>query len=561
MRQILSKLIRVHPFVHETAVKLYVPLERQVGRIRRKREFTAHQQTVRRVLAPRLKKAKNGSPRILFISTRGLNFHHLVDGIIAHGLQFRGAHVEFFTCGGGLALCDLAFEHLGVTPTHCDYCTDCSLKSISAFGNGKPYTLKGLLSEAEIARWADQAKDLANPEELVYKGVPVGELVGLSVRYIMCCCNLPDDPRVKEYWARMAVSACMLVDAFERMLEQAKPDRLFIFNGMGFPEKVIRFMAERRGLPYTTYEMGLRPHNLGFAQNGVSNLLELGEQWEHFAEQPLTPEQSKRLDDYLDGRWNGGGGIEMYWPSMESDQAKIRERLNIPPGANMVAAFSNVIWDTAAQEAHLAFDGMMDWLRTTVEYFGKHRPDDILCVRVHPAEARFWVPTNEKVVDELNKLDLPPNLRIIGPDEDFSSYELARMSSLALVYISTMGMEMALMGRSVIVGGKPHYHGKGFTQSPRTREEYLEFLAPGATPPMLTAVERERARRYAYSLWFRFCVNFTAATIPAPAQPELDLAHPERLEPGGDPEFDLLCRVILGGQDTLTLRREAEERA
>jgi hypothetical protein len=496
---------------------------------------------------------------VLFLSTRGLNFHQLVDGVIAHGLELRGADCSFFTCAGGLSLCDLAFEHLGTTPVHCEYCSDCSLKTIAAFGNRRPYTLRGLLSDSEIAEWSNRAILLTNDaSQYTYRGVPVGELVSLSVRYILCRCTLPDTPKVRGYWARMAVSACMLVDAFERLLARVKPDRIFMFNGMGFPEKVMRFLAERQGIPYTTYEMGMRPHSLCLAHDSVSNLLEMGKEWARFSEEPLTPEQDRTLDEYLGARWLGGGGIEMYWPTMQADQQAIRQRLDIPEGARVVTAFTNVSWDTAAQEQHLAFPGMLDWLRATVEYFGKERPDDILCIRVHPAEAKFWVPTNEKVVDELHKMELPANLRIIGPEEDISSYEMARMSDLGLAYLSTIGLEMAVMGRSVVVGGKPHYHGKGFTYSARTEAEYQEFLRPGAVPQLLSHEERLRARRYAYCLWFRCGVDFPFVTIPAPARPEVFLDDPSLLEPGRHAEFDLWCRAILEGLDVLTLRWEAE---
>jgi len=539
-----------------------MPLEKRYGRLQRARLRTDHQLTVRKVLAPRLRRLSGGGPRILFISTRGSNFHQLVDGVIAHGLQLRGAECSFFTCAGGLSLCDLAFEHLGVTPKHCDYCTDCSLKTIEAFGNPRPYTLRGLLSDAEIKEWSSRAILLSErPWEYVYKGVPVGELVALSLRHFLCLCTLPETPKIRDYWARMAVSACMLVDAFERLLERAKPDRIFMFNGLGFPEKVMRFLAERAGIPYTTYEMGLRPRTLGLAHNDVSNLFELGKEWRRFSDLALTREQSGQLDEYIGNRWEGRGGLELYWPSMQGDKSTIRARLNVPEGAQLVTAFTNIIWDTAAQEQHLAFPSMLDWLKATIEYFGKHRPNDILCIRAHPAEAKYWVPSNERVMDELGKLDLPKNLRIIAPEEDISSYEIARMSDLGLSYISTIGMEMAVMGGSVVVAGKPHYHGKGFTYSPETEAEYFAFLAPGAVPAQLDPEQHARARRYAYSLWFRFGVEFPFVTIPAPAQPELFLEQPELLEPGRHEEFDLWCQAILEGKDVLTLRWEAEHRS
>lgn len=560
MHRFIGKLIRIHPKIHATAVRAYMPVERHVGRIRRARLLTDHQQTVRAKLAPRTRGRRGAGPKVLFISTRGYNFHQLVDGVIAHGLQLRGAQVEFFTCGGGLSLCDLGFEFTGLTPTHCEYCTDCSLKTIKSFGHAKPHTLRGLISAEEVERWAARAPELVDTAaDFVHRGVPVGELVDLSLRYVLLRASVPDTEVTRSYRARMVVSACMLVDAFERLLDKSRPDRLFIFNGLGFPEKVARFVAERRGIPYTTYECGLRPATLLAAHDSVASWLEMSEkQWSRFASLPLTEEQDRVLDEYIASRCAGAGGIEVYWPEMESDQGEIRRQLQIPPGVRIVTLFTNMICDLAVLDRDRAFPSMVEWIRTTIEYFGKHRPDDILCLRIHPVEARYWLPSTERVVDELERIELPPNLRVIGPDQVLSSYQLMRMSEVGLVYSTTVGMEMALMGRDVIVAAVSHYDRKGFTYSPDTREEYLQMLDSAIPRRGLSPEQLALARRYAYTFWYRETVDFPFVTIPAPAQPELYIEDPSLLERGRHSEFDVLCDAILTGKDVLDYRWAAE---
>ncbi|MCC2672113.1 MAG: Capsule polysaccharide biosynthesis protein, partial [Armatimonadetes bacterium] len=353
MRRIVSKIIRAHPLLHQLALRAYMPLERHVGRIRRANQLTPDMETMRRVIAPRNRRpARSAGPKVLFLSTRGFNFHMLVDGVLAHGLRLRGADVHFYTCGGGLSLCDLSFENVGITPQHCEFCTDCALKSISSFGFDKPHTLRGLLSDSEIQAWTDRAESIEDPATYTYKGYAVGEAASVSLRYVFRSSKMPDYERTLPYWRRMVVSACMLVDAYERLLTREKFDRLFIFSGLGYPERIMVWMAQRMGIPYATYEVGMQPGTLVISPEDMASWMPVGEGWDYWSKRPLDEEEDRELDRFLAEREGGGGGASLYWPTIQKDLDRIRERLDIPEGARVVSCFTNVTWDLGIIDRH-----------------------------------------------------------------------------------------------------------------------------------------------------------------------------------------------------------------
>lgn len=62
---------------------------------------------------------------------------------------------------------------------------------------------------------------------------------------------------------------------------------------------------------------------------------------------------------------------------------------------------------------------------------------------------------------------------------------------------------MAMGGLPVIVSGKTHYRGKGFTYDPESKEEYLAMLASGKVKP-LDRSQVQKAKHYAYVFFFEY---------------------------------------------------------
>jgi hypothetical protein len=175
-----------------------------------------------------------------------------------------------------------------------------------------------------------------------------------------------------------------------------------------------------------------------------------------------------------------------------------------------------------------------------------------LVIRVHPAEVRVagWE-TRDPLLSRLaaGLPILPPNVRVVPPESDISSYTLMALSRCGLVYTSTAGLEMAMDGMPVVVAAEVHYSGKGFTLDAVDPGDYARLVAAALESSREPGV-RTLARRYAYALFFRYFHRFPLVSENAPDfMPTLTSSDPHVLDPGHDPTLDLVCQSILDGGD------------
>jgi hypothetical protein len=148
---------------------------------------------------------------------------------------------------------------------------------------------------------------------------------------------------------------------------------------------------------------------------------------------------------------------------------------------------------------------MEEWISRTVQYFAG-RPDVQLVIRVHPGEVLVHGTSMMDVVHQLLHR-LPEHIRLIGPKDKVNTYDLMEVADLGLVYTTTVGMEMAMMGVPVIVSGQTHYRAHGFTYDPDSWVTYFKLLGQMLDNPklyQLSHAQIERALEYVYGFFFDF---------------------------------------------------------
>jgi hypothetical protein len=118
-------------------------------------------------------------------------------------------------------------------------------------------------------------------------------------------------------------------------------------------------------------------------------------------------------------------------------------------------------------------------------------------------------------------------------------------ADVGVVLTSTVGMELAVFGTPVIVAGRTHYRGKGFTIDVASPEEFTAALDAAVADPEAHAPDVNLARRYAYAFFFRGPVRapYVEEQVPGLARITTDTLDP--LLPGRDPAVDRLCDEIL----------------
>lgn len=503
--------------------------------------------------------AQGSGPRILVVSFRGAwLLHGAWEALIAEALRRRGARPTVFLCSGGLPealpgkspACGIAGEQIA-GPSSCADCLDCGLGLARAL-DLPTLRLDALVSARRIRELTAVVDETpaAGLRALTHRGVPIGEYVRNSARWFLCVSELEAAPQGEAAVRSFAKSAMVVAEAAPALLEKTAPEVVVMLNGLFFAERIVRAEAESRGIRVVSYERGFMPDTLCFS-DGIPAYYDIDRLWSKVRDVSLSPAQEAELDDYLADRRKGLRAPFNYWPTLTEDDRQVLTALELDAERPIALLFSNITWDSAAQDRDRAFPDMYAWVVDTIRLFAS-LPEAQLVIRVHPAEVRVpgWR-TRDPLVPRLRATfpTLPSNVRIVAPESDLSSYTLMRLSRCGLVYSSTAGLEMAMDGIPTVVAGLVHYAGKGFTRDPATPAEHAHAIRE-ALGLRRDEATRERARRYGHALFFRSFLPFPLLSENAPNFiPTLNATDPAVLDPGGDPTLDVVCRGILEGGD------------
>jgi hypothetical protein len=496
----------------------------------------------------------NRRRRILFCSARG-QVSIVCESLIAAGVRARGADVHMVTCGGGLPICSFATSEV-IPPPPCTFCRSYAHRVTAALRvpTSELRGLRGNQAQAQPPILRDVQP--AQLPDVCYDGVPIGRVVRPAVVLNLLSDQLVDNDAATPAYRNFVTAGVPMLEAYEAVLESFKPDSVFMLNGLQFPDSVMFHLCLQRGIPVLTYEWAHRVSSLVFAWNAPAGFFESELAWSEFRGQPFAPEQRDHIQRYLNGRMSGAGAgddIAGFWPQMERDAQRVRDRLRIDPGKSIITLFTNVVWDTAVYERDNAFEGMRQWLLDTVDAFAKW-PELQLVIRIHPAEVRIDLAASRAALLEFLKKQrpsLPANVFVVPPESDVSSYALASMSSVGLVYASTMGLEMAAMGMPVIVAGLVHYAGKGFTFEVPSRHAYPSLLRQVLRDAVRDPDRAARALQYAYFFFFKLPVPFPLVDNSQAGNVRLDPDFMHKIGPGGDAGIDAVCEALLAAPDSL----------
>ena len=295
-------------------------------------------------------------------------------------------------------------------------------------------------------------------------------------------------------------------------LATARPDAVITPNGSILEFGVLYQAARHLGVPVATFEFGEQNYRMWMAQNDDVMRQDTTSLWDA-RNRPLTDDEWAHIRTMFEARqgarvWQT---FERQWQTANSKGAvKIRAELDLD---NRPLAFlpTNVLGDSLTLGRQL-FMGMTEWIRKNIAWFGNH-PEYQLVVRVHPGEQIGWGPSTFDLLKAAFPIFLP-NVRVLPANYKINSYDLVDAARVGLVYTTTMGMEMAMIGKPVIVTGQTHYRGKGFTLDPESWEQYADtlqgaLLDPDACRPDQNAYRPSpasitRAWTYAYRFFFEY---------------------------------------------------------
>ena len=450
----------------------------------------------------------SAAPVIFFnASTRlsGVSLNAAYSLLSSWAVRLVGAPVIHFVCDQGMSRCVLGTNRKD--PHLLPPCRECVRQSNVNYGSADQLRFHFQNNPAVEQELAKMDLDALMTAEI--DKVPLGRLVLPSVRWVLRRHHLLEDEPTLFLFRQFLLSGWWIAQEFTRLLEETSPQAVVIFNGISYPEAVAGWIARQRGVSVITHEVCHQPLT-AFFSSGEATAYHI----EIPADFELNPEQDRRLDAYLEQRFQGNfsmAGIR-FWPEMRNLSPEFLDRAK--KYKQIVPIFTNVIFDTSQIHSNVVFEHMFAWLDLVLEIIRAH-PETLFVIRAHPDEMRPGKQSQESVAEwvKQNEVDALSNVLFVDAQEQFSSYELIQRSKFVMLYNSTIGLEAALMGAAVLCGGKArftHAAGAPTVFLPATPEEYRqkadEFLSAEKiqVPPEFI----KNARRFMYYNLYRYCLPF-----------------------------------------------------
>ena len=299
--------------------------------------------------------------------------------------------------------------------------------------------------------------------------------------------------------------------AISDWLQKEKPDLLIIPNGTILEMGVAYQIARLQGIETITFEFADQQERIWLAQNDEIMQHDTSDLWNQLGERPLPEKAKQALTSLFGARKNArlwGNFARQWQQNVSQGGARVRDNLALDSRPLALLA-TNVLGDSLTLGRQRITATMAEMIVKTIDYFIRHRQLQLV-VRVHPGELKTHGTSMVEVIQKAYPA-LPENIHIIPPEDKTNTYDLMEIADFGLVYTTTVGMEMAMSGLQVIVTGKTHYAGKGFTLDPQSWQEYEQMLDRVSQNPKsarLTPEQIEKAWLYAYLFFFEFSLPF-----------------------------------------------------
>jgi hypothetical protein len=303
-------------------------------------------------------------------------------------------------------------------------------------------------------------------------------------------------------------------NAAHKILQRFRPDLALFLDTTYSPAGELFDCCLQNEVDTLQWQQGHRSNALLFKRYTLETRLQhptylSPESWRLVRDMEWTKSHRERLDrelysGYASGDWYSVVGTQ--FDKSMVDSAQLRERLHLDPNKKTAFIFPHILWDAALFWGKCLFRDFEEWFVETVRLACANDSLNWV-IKIHPANRRVRetgslqgeyaeVVTLRKYIGEL-----PPNIVMIPPESEISTYSLFPIMDYCLTVCGTVGMEAARLGIPVLTAGNGPYDDRGFTVDSNSREEYCEKVRNIQAIPRLSSSQRELAERFAYAIF------------------------------------------------------------
>lgn len=329
-----------------------------------------------------------------------------------------------------------------------------------------------------------QYHSLDEIKRIEYKGINIG--LGCVSSYIFYTRNLNPcmDDRFKQYMDDMLADSVRLQERLSAMLDCIPCDKYVFVNGRLAENRPLYEILRKRGKPFESVEVvqisgvlfqtefhDTIPQDIPAAQKRISNL------WE--SDEIPDSEKENLAKEFFEGRrQNKNMGDKSYTIGQEKDCLPD----NFDQNKYNVVIFNSSedeYFSISTEDVHNLYSTQLDAYRDIISHF-VHDQEIHFYLRVHPNLKNIHYRYHTDLYSLEQQYD---NVTIIPADSRVSSYSLLDIADKVIVFLSTMGLEAAYAGKTVISLCRNGLYGDDVAYIPRTKNELYEMISSRGIQP------------------------------------------------------------------------------
>lgn len=507
----------------------------------------------------RMGQKKTDAGTVLFWVPGGYPWILHVEGAIAAALQLRGISVHAIICDGPFAAC-VQRDVTRNIPLECwrDSCVKCKAEASAVLRYLRiPFSFIGdYVSESARSELWEKTESVTwdTLDNFCYRDINIGKNTRSSVYRYSMGYELDELDCHEEIVRQYAFTSLVMAAAASAAMDRISPSRIFMSHGIYADWGPALRTAISRELPVTVWQGSYLPCCFIFRHIEDQNEMQFCDMsqnaWEKCNDGSMQPIEHERLNKYLENRYKSGVSLDMRdLAEYDGDILRLRRRYSLMPDKPVWGIMSHVNWDCVSDYSPMLYPTFNDWIINTIRDISSISDVNWL-MKIHPAEAWSSPESGIEHLIEKHFPSLPANVRVIPAKEKLSPLDFYELVDGGVTVYGTPGLELALLGKPVILAGNAYYGGRGFTHDATSIDEYRQLLGKAISLGPLSEEQRLLAQKYAYYL-------FIQRQVPLPVVENSDrgwlwsFRHDKRnlLLPGNDPFIDFICERILDGKD------------
>lgn len=430
----------------------------------------------------------------LISSTIGGNLSTLaLDLVLAKALELRGHSVRFVLCAGGFDAC--MYAELNKYRNHGDFIENGSKPLCKkCMKSGFALVQASQLESISLRPWPSNRQLGDNESEVAEAGAK--RFLGIG--------RVDNSEVYEAVLKRFQSAGAQFAQSIDYLLSTQHFDVVIAHHGIYIPQGLFQTSSNVAKVRFVSWMQGYRRGTYIFTWNDTYHR----ELLKPFSvNSPLGPEEKREIASYIESRDSGSNDWIRFGVTTKSKS----QAIDFDSSEPCAVLLTNVSWDAQLHYESRIFSDMHEWILQTISWFIEH-PRCNLIIRIHPAEETGRIKSKDKVEDFIKKnfISLPRNIILVKPLDQISTYSIIEKSDLAIIYATKTGLEVAAMGKPLLIAGEAWSRNKGVGIEPSSKDEYFKTLKDFEENHKSLYRNQTRGLELAYYFFFRKLIKITS---------------------------------------------------